>query len=71
MDALKKAIGESGPWEQTLIAWGMWVVSHINLATGLMAFLVVAYQLKTSFYKSKLARVQYDKACQDQLDGDQ
>jgi len=66
VDTIKKAL--DGPGEQIIIAWSMWLFAHINLATGVIAFFVVAYQLKASFFKSKLAKVQYNKACSKNKD---
>lgn len=62
METIKAALNAS-PWGNSILAVLMWFLSHSSECTGVITFLVVLYTLKTSFYKSKLAKAKYDNAC--------
>ena len=65
MDAIKKALEGLGPWGQSACAGCCWLVGNINILTGFIAFFVVAYQLKTSYFKSKMEKLKYDKMAKE------
>ncbi len=64
MDDLRKILEDSGLWGQIVCAVVCWIVSHINVFTGMIAFLVAAYTFKTTWYKSKIEKLKYDKMVQ-------
>lgn len=73
MERIRQTLGELSFVENALIAGFAWVASHINVCTGIIAFLVVLLQLKVSFYNAKakkleseIKQIELDKMCDEE-----
>lgn len=50
-------------FENAMVAFGAWLVAHINVCTGIVAFIVVLFQLRVVYYNGKLKKKQYENEC--------
>jgi hypothetical protein len=76
IEHLSEIFEDSDPWTQTCIGMLLWLCSHINVATGILAFFIAAFSFKASYYRSKSARIQtrlleiqYTKTCAEFEEG--
>ena len=62
-NAIVQSVESLNPLKQSIIAFSMWIIAHLSHATAIIAFLVLLFNFKIVYYKSKNEKLKYEKEC--------
>jgi len=60
---LDKKFDSLSPFPQSVVAFFLALISHFDVVASVLAVIVLLFQLKASFYKSKREKSAFDREC--------